>query len=266
MAKATDDERKIYTQKIIPYRENVQRILGQEQAALKEVRPESIGYPLKQVELSESMLNIVSNYLIINGISISALGQRDEEALNNGRKALYKSIIYLEGVVSNSIDVPFSDYEQKLEWIESISPAQRYFLMRKLGITIKFMEDAYGGNTKWKWAFVDLDGRFAAVAKNIINLRDYFINSDPRSPHYEPTVFHLRLAKKLMTQAADGYREKYELSTNRVDDFKMGITFLSALKNLNVLTDDRIEAETVKKKLEVWSAKLASDMAKQKKT
>ena len=264
MAKATDDnKRKIYVNKIIPYRENAQRILSQEQDALNQVRPESIGYPLKQIELSESMLNMASNCLVMSGISISILGQRNEEALNDGRKALYKSIIYLEKVVGNVVDAPFSDYEQKLRLIESISPAQRYLLMRKLGLTVALMESAYGENSKWRWAFVDLEGRFAAVAKNIINLRDYFINSDPRSQHYEPTIFHLRLVKELMAQAADGYRQRYELSTNRVDDFKMGITFLSALKNLNILTGDRIEAETVKKKLEAWTAKLTSDMAKQ---
>jgi hypothetical protein len=63
-----------------------------------------------------------------------------------------------------------------------------------------------------------------------------------------------------MAQAADGYRQKYELSTSHVDDFKKGITFLSALKNLNIVTGDRIEAETVKKKLEIWSAKLETDI------
>jgi hypothetical protein len=263
MAKATDDERKVYTQKISLYRENVQTILGQEKDALVTVSPESIGYPLKQIELSESMLNMASNYFVMNGISVSILGQKNEEALNEGRKALYKSIIYLEKVVGNVIDAPFSDYEQKLRLIESMSPAQRYLFIRKLGLTVALTKDAYGENSKWRWAFVDLEGRFAAVAKNIINLRDYFINSDPRSQHYEPTMFHLRLAKELMAQAADGYRQRYELSTNRVDDFKLGITFLSALKNLNILTGDRIEAETIKKKLEAWSAKLTSDMAKQ---
>jgi hypothetical protein len=107
---------------------------------------------------------------------------------------------------------------------------------------------------------VELEGRFAAVAKNILDLKNAVANTDPRSSNYEPTVYHLRMIKKLLMQAADRYREKYELSTNRIDDFKQGINFLSALRRIHALMGDREEAETVKKKLEIWSAKLETDI------
>jgi hypothetical protein len=64
-------------------------------------------------------------------------------------------------------------------------------------------------------------------------------------------------------QAADRYREKYELSTNRIDDFKQGMIFLSALRRFHIILGDREEAETVKKKLDIWSVKLESDIKKQ---
>jgi hypothetical protein len=110
---------------------------------------------------------------------------------------------------------------------------------------------------------VELEGRYAAVAKNIINLRNAVANSDPRSPDYEPTVYHLRMIKKLLMQAADRYREKYELSTNRTDDFKQGIIFLSALRRVSIILGDREGAETAKKKLDIWTLKLESDLKKQ---
>jgi len=69
--------------------------------------------------------------------------------------------------------------------------------------------------------------------------------------------------KKLLGQAADRYREKYELSTNRIDDFKMGLHFLNALKRVHMLLGDRSDAETIKKKADIWSAKLDVDMKKQ---
>jgi hypothetical protein len=109
---------------------------------------------------------------------------------------------------------------------------------------------------------VELEGRFATITKNIFDLKNAVANTDPRSPSYEPTVYHLRLIKKLLMQAADRYREKYELSTNRIDDFKQGINFLSALRRIHVLMGDRDEAETVKKKYEIWSAKLEADIKK----
>jgi len=266
MAKITEIERTKFVEKINIYRSSVQAILKQEQEIISIVKKGHSDFGVKQLELAELMLNLSSNYILMNNLSLSILGQKNEEMLNDSRKALYKSIIYVEGVVGNIVDAPFADYEPQLRMIDTITPEQRYLLVRKMGLAIQLMENAYGDNTKWKWAFVEMEGRYSTVAKNIINLRDYFIYADPGSPHYEATIFHLRLVKKLLAQAADRYREKYELSTNRIDDFKMGITFLSALKRLNILTGDQLDAEIAKKKLEIGSNKLAADMLKQEKT
>ena len=161
------------------------------------------------------------------------------------------------------MDVPFSEYEERLAEISMLDARRRYALIRKMGLALQLLKDAYGDNTKWKWSFVELEGRFAAAAKNIIDLKSAVSNTDPRSPDYEPTVYHLRLIKKLLVQAADRYREKYELSTNRIDDFKMGINFLNALKRIHNILGDRNESEQIKKKVDIWAAKLEVDLKKQ---
>jgi hypothetical protein len=263
MAKISSEERHKYFERIKPYKETVDKILKQEQAVLMEIRKDRTGAAFKRLALVDEMLNLTSNYMAYNGISQSVLKVKNEDALNDGRKSLYKSVIYLEEVVSNLVDAPFSDYEEKLAEIESVDAARRYLLIRKLGLAIQMLENAYGDNTKWKWSFVELEGRFAAAAKNILDLRNAVANTDPRSPNYEPTVYHLRMIKKLLMAAADRYREKYELSTNRIDDFKQGITFLAALRRLHIILGDRDEAETVKKKYDIWSTKLESDSKKQ---
>jgi hypothetical protein len=263
MAKISSEERHKYFERIKPYKETITGILKREQTVLLEIRKDRTGAAFKRIALVEDMMNLTSNYIVLNGISQSVLKVKNEDALNDGRKSLYKSVIYLEEVVSNYVDAPFSDYEEKLAEIESVDAARRYFLVRKLGLAIRILEEAYGDNTKWKWSFVELEGRFAATAKNIIDLRNAVANTDPRSPNYEPTVYHLRLIKKLLMQAADRYREKYELSTNRIDDFKQGINFLSALRRLHIILGDREEVETVKKKYDIWSAKLTSDLKRQ---
>jgi hypothetical protein len=209
------------------------------------------------------MLNLASNYIVMNGVSQSVLNMKNEDALNEARKVLYKSIIYLEEIVTNFIDAPYSEYGDKVAEIDTVSPAQRYLLIRKMGLTIKLLEDSYGDNTKWKWTFVEMEARYATVAKNIINLKEIVANSNFDSPNYEPTIRHLALAKTLLSQASDRYREKYELSTGRIDDFKMGINFLSALRRLYIVTGDQAEAVTAKKKLDIWNVKLATDTEKQ---
>jgi hypothetical protein len=245
------------------YRATVEAILKQEQDELILLKSNAPDAALKRMGLADSMLNLASNYIVMDGVVRSVLKLGNEESLNEARKTLYKSIIYLEEVVSNYIDAPYSDYEGKLAEIDSVSPAQRYLLVRKMGLTINLLENAYGDNTKWRWTFVDMEGRYAAVAKNIINLKDVMVNSNFDSEHYEPTVRHLKLAKKLLSQAADRFREKYELSTNRIDDFKMGLSFLCALRRLDILTNDQAEAVATKKKLDIWNVKLATDTEKQ---
>jgi hypothetical protein len=260
MAKITIEERNQYQEKIKPYRDAIVEISSREKNILMGMQKDPSNAAFKRLTLAEEMLNLASYQILISLVSQTRLKVKEENALNDGRKSLYKGLIYLEDVVSNYVDVPYADYEEKLVEIASLDAARRYLLMRKMGLAINLLENAYGENTKWKWSFVELEGRFAAIAKNIIDLKNAVTNIDPRSPNYEPTVYHLRMIKKLLNQAADRYREKYELSTNRIDDFKQGINFLHALRRIHILMGDRDDTETVKKKLEIWSAKLETDI------
>ncbi len=262
MAKISSDDRRVYLEKSNHYKEAAEAYLLREKSILSVMDKDANGAAYKRLNLADEMLNLASNYVVMHGISVAMLGVKNEEALNEARKALYKSVIYLEEVVTGLVDVPYSDYEGKLAEIASYDATKRYALIRKLGFAIRLVEDAYGDNTKWKWSFVELEARFAAVAKNIFDLKNAVANLDPRAADYEVCVYHLRTIKKLLMQAADRYREKYELSTNRFDDFKQAIAFLNALRRIHVLVGDREEAETVKKKADIWSAKLETDQKK----
>jgi len=209
------------------------------------------------------MINLASNYMAVNGISQAVLKVKNEESLNEARKSLYKAVMYLEEAVSNYIDAPFSDYEDKLAVIESFDQNYRYQLVRKMGLAIDMLEQAYGDNSKWRWTFVELEGRFATTTKNLLDLRNVIVNSSPQSPFYDSTVYHLRLVKKLLTQAADRYREKYELSTGQMLDFKTGINFLGALRRIHIVLSESEDAEMIKKKYAIWKVKLESDIKKQ---
>ncbi|GHT97144.1 hypothetical protein FACS1894142_0980 [Spirochaetia bacterium] len=263
MAKTTADDYSQYNKKTQIYREAIETILKREKSTLTDINQNPAeGVAFKRLALAEDMLNLTSNYIILNSVSLSMLKAKNEDALNDGRKYLYTGLTYLEAVVGNFVDAPYSDYEDKLAALESLNAAQRYLLIRKMGLTIELLENAYGDNSKWRWSFVDLEGRFAAAAKNILDLKAVVVNSDPTSPNYEATVYHLRTVKRLLTEAADRYREKYELSTNEPEDFMQGIYFLGALRRIHILLGEREDAEMIKKKQEVWTAKLKTDSKK----
>jgi hypothetical protein len=260
--KITNVERLRYLERVGSFRQAIDELLKSEKETLSLIRVENEDSSMKRIALAEDMLNLASNYIILNGVSYAALGIRNEEALNDARKSLYKCVIYLEGTLGNYVDAPFSDYEDKLAKIAPLDAAGRYLLVRKLGLAIQLLKDAYGDNSKWKWSFVELEGRFAAAAKNILDLRKAAANTDPRSPEYEPTVYLIRLIKKLLSQAADRYRERYELSTRNIEDLKMGILFLAALRRMQSLLGNRSEVELTKKRMDVWESKLFADSKK----
>ena len=247
------------------YRAAANVILKQEEDILAQIGKIDAQPPLLYMRLADLMLDLTSHFIVIDKVTKVVLKSRNEETLNEARKSLYKSIIYTEKVVSGYVDAPFSDYKEMVMEIESISPADRYRFVRKMGCTVDLLKTSYGDNSKWRWTFVELEGRYAAVTKNLINLRDIIVNTNYESEHYEATTRHLMLAKKLLSQVADRYRQKYELSTNLIEDFNKGIFFLSALWRLCTVTDDQQEAVTAKKKVEIWNAKLASDTEKKEK-
>ena len=264
-AKITKDRQK-YLERITPYKAIIQTILGVEENELLLIKKDSPGAALKRLALTEEMLNLTAYYIILGDISQSMLKERNEEDLNEGQKSLFKAVMYLEDVVSPLVDVPFSEYAERLAGISTVDTLKRYTLIKKMGLTLELLENACGDDNKWKWTFVELEGRFAAVAKNIINLKTVVANKNPDSSDYEPTMYYLSLIKKLLPHAAERYHEKYESCGNHIDDLKTAIHFLNALRRIHTHIGERENAEALKKKAESWMVKLEIDSEKQKKT
>ena len=73
---------------------------------------------------------------------------------------------------------------------------------------------------------------------------------------------YMEYIKKLFQQAADKYREKYEIFSSKIEDFKFAILFLAALRRFYITFGEKDEAEELKKKIEVWNNKLNADQKK----
>ena len=89
---------------------------------------------------------------------------------------------------------------------------------------------------------------------------------DPRVEGYASRMAHLSLARELLQQAADRYREKYELSTMRIDDINAAINFLSAVRRLHIVLGETDQVDVVKKKVEIWRTKMENDLKKAEET
>ncbi len=259
MAKISNEARQQYFERIKAYKQTAEAIMQREKSLLRIVKGQTTGAAYKYIALAEDRLNLASYFLLQNALSLTLLGVKNDAYLNDARKSCYQAVIYLEEVVSNYIDVPFSDYSDLLEEIDGYEDDKRYHLIRKIGFTIHAVEEAYGPNSKWRWSFVELEGRFTAVAKNMLNFKTFVAQMDPSIEGYPSRMGHLELVQSLLNQAADRYREKYELSTSRIDDFKKAIAFLAALKRIYTIFGEAEKAEGIKRKMDVWKSKMEAD-------
>lgn len=260
MAVVMTERRETLESKCAPYKEMIDSALANEKKILAAMERDNAGLAYKRLILAEEMIGVATYFITVNNLSVEILKTKNNDALNDARKSLYKAIIYLEDIVTGTVDVPFSEIEDKVAEISNIPVEKRYYLVRKLGLAISLLINAFGDNTKWKWSFVELQGRFATVAKNLIDMKkaakDYF---DPNSSDYENTVLYIRLVKKLLFQSATGYRDRYELSTHRIDDMRLAIGYLAAQRRVELVMGNAEEGEEIKKKAVVWHDKLLGD-------
>ncbi len=262
MGKITAEQKTRYFEKVKEHRKAIEAGLAKEKTLLQLVASDEAGAGYKRLVLVESTLDLCSWFILVNTLSVSLLGMKNEDYLLDARKTLVRAIRYLEETVTGLLDAPFSEYEAKLDEIKDFDSENRFRLVRKLGFAIQSLEDAFGENSKYSASFIEIWGKFAAVAKNLVNLKTAVPDMDFSSPIRELVMSHLGMVKSLFQRSADKYREQYELHTHKPDDFKRAVQYLQALRRIHVVLAERDEAETVKKRIDIWSTKLEADLKK----
>jgi len=215
---------------------------------------------VSRLSMASLYVDLVSIYCAMTDLSLNLLGFKNESYLDTGRKSIYHALIMLEKMVTNSVDMSLTENSEILEELASFSDADKLKLIRKIGYTISLLEDKYGSNSKWKWSFVELEGRYAVVSKNLFDFRNYQEKNDPREEGFDERNDYLFLVKELLDKASRRYREKYELTTHSMEDMKKAIEYLRALKRIHILFRENSDVQSVSKRIELWSHKLEADM------
>ena len=262
MGKITQEQRNRYFEKVKEHRKTIEAGLAKEKTLLELLAKDETGSSYKRLKLANDALDLCSWYLLVNGLSVSLLGIKNEDYLLEARKTLVRAVKYIEDTVSSYLDVPYSDYEAKLEEIKDFDAEGRFRLLRKLGFAVQSLEDAFGENSKYSASFIEVWGKVATVGKNLVNLKTAVPDMDFSSPIRPIVMSHLMLVKQLLQSCADKYREQYELYTHKVQDFRAAVFYLQALRRIHIVLSEREEAETLKRKAEIWSTKLEADLKK----
>ena len=260
--KVSAEAKQRYAERIKEYQTQIKAFLEDERRVKPGNDDKSPAANLMRMRLAKETLSTLSYYILMNSISMALLGVKNESYLNEARKCCYKAIIYAEEVVSGAIDVPFSEYEEQVLTIGDLSDRDKLEFVSRLGYSIDTVRDGLGENSKWKWSFVEIEGRYAGITKNLLNLKTLLAQMDPRVDGYVERQRHLGLAKTQLLNAADRYHEKYELSTHRLDDMKLAVGNLAAAKRIHALLGEADECEVIQKKIDIWRTKMETDLKK----
>ena len=79
---------------------------------------------LDKILISSHLVDLVTVYNAMTDLSMNLLGYKNESYLDAGRKSLYKSLILLEGVVSNAIDIPLNENYELLNALEDFQSGE----------------------------------------------------------------------------------------------------------------------------------------------
>ena len=150
MAKISEQTRLEFAEAIKPYQSKITATLGKEKTVLNAINGGSDNAAAQKLMLCDDMIYVASLYMAQNSLSLKILEVKNNDALNDARKVLYKAIIYLEELVTNFIDISYNELAANHEKIADKDVTSRFYLIRKLGLSINLLEIAFGDNSKWK--------------------------------------------------------------------------------------------------------------------
>ncbi|MDY6968886.1 MAG: hypothetical protein SVR08_09590 [Spirochaetota bacterium] len=216
-------------------------------------------------EIVLELIKSILLYIDMSEASLEMLHIKNEGYLNNARKEIYNILRLMEEIVGNDIDRQLKENEEHLEKISNIDPPKILSIIQSIRKVNSLLIEKFGEGSKWKWSFVDVQGRIAVISKNFVNFSDIQKYRDPRSEFYQERQELLKLCKESLNTAAKEYKHRYEVSTKVPGDIIKSIELLSVLRKINILFGESNEANKLKNTIEALKARMESEEKKKEK-
>ena len=215
----------------------------------------------KSIQITTAISEQIYYQVAVSLISNDILGIKNESYLDLARKNCYSAIQYWEELVGNEIDAPPSLKSDAMPFInEKLNNIERFEMMKKLGFAIDRIKYVYGEQSKWKWSFVELEGRFIVVVKNMIDFPLLIKNLDPSIPGYAKRMDIINILLDGIKTCSEQYRNKYELTNRSIEDMNKALEYVSYESRIAMLLGENDKAENLKKQHQIWHKKLQEDI------
>jgi len=264
VAKISLENKKKYNESIKGYKVHIEELEQSIKLLEKDILEKSEEFNnYRKFIIANQNLKIINLLCEMSESSIALMGIKNETYLNKARKKIYEVLIKIEEIISHQIDIPLTENEEALLSVEKINPKRKLLFLDKIKQSIRTVIDGFGENSKWKWSFVEMEGRYAIITKNIINYKECQANNDPRKPFYSELNRLIERAKDELQYASKRYREKYELTTRETEDIKKSILLLRALRRIHIMFSNPEAATHTKRTIELYTKQM-EDGIKQK--
>jgi len=231
----------------------------------KKESPRIKGYYI--IEQVLELLKIIMLDINISDSSLEILSIKNEKSRGDARTKFYTVLQKMEDLLGKDVDRSLKENEEYLAQIERINPQQMLKLIQRIHFVLATIIDKIGEGSKWKWSFVELNGRGAVITKNAINFSDLQKYRDPRTEFYRERQAMMQLCKQSLRDTAQLYRTRYEQSTKAPEDILKSIELLSALRRIHILFSEVEEGNKVKMTIDALQARLeAEEKEKDKKS
>ncbi|MFW5808011.1 MAG: hypothetical protein ACOCWH_03050, partial [Spirochaetota bacterium] len=231
---STKEEKQLYNEAIREPREQLENKKKQiKDIALKKRKNVNISQ-YYNLELAMLHLDSVMLYINMNDSSVQYLDLRNSSFLDNARKEFYKAIQMMEEIVGWDIDRSLAENKDYLATVNKLTIRNVLHIARRFSYVFDTLKDKTGESSKWKWSFVDLNVRIAAVIKNMINFSELEQYRNFRSEYFKDREEIIKLCKISLEDAAKEARNKYEMSTKAPEDIRKAVELLTALRSINM--------------------------------
>ncbi len=257
--KVTAEEKLNYQKEIKDVKAQIADIEGKVKKLEQQMKEDQYGLEnYFHIAIASEYLNRVNLSCDMSKISEAYMKKKNDDFLNDARKAYFKSLIEFEKFLGNFVDEALNEKQEVLETILQMNPMRVLRMVNKLKNMLEMIERGYGENSKYKWSFVDMQGRYITIFKNLLNYRTLSVN-DPRHPYFAENTQLLNMIKLMLQQVSTRFREKYMIGTKEVVDIKQAINFQEALRKINSLLGAQEEAESNKRTVESWKQMLEKE-------
>lgn len=258
------EKKEAYQELSHPIREGIEKIKKKiQEIEVSSLRSGNLG-KYKYFLIANLYIDIAINYIKMNRLSMHVMDLKQDELLENARKAIYNALATLEKLVGDVLDGDLNEISDRLTSTEKMTPYRKLYLFKRIENILKVLSEELEAG-KWKYKILEMFGKFAIIVKNSINFKEY-TSMVPTNPNYRHYTELIAYAKDLLRKSADEYREKYEISGHEVSDMRKAQEFLKAIMRINNVLGYYEESKEIKKIIDKWSQKMEEDLkAKDKK-